>query len=124
MAIIYGQRTAAGAIVYSTRQGEAGTTPPDGGGVAYATTVTFAVVDAETGLAVTGVTNLDFAFFDQPRIKDTKAPVVTGASLAINAGLATISIAGVTTLLPGQTGRVEWGTADGTKAGGGQVVVS
>lgn len=84
----------------------------------------FAVVDAVTGVAVTGLTGLDFAFYDQPRIKDAMAPVKKGATLAISGGTATIDITGVTSLAPGQTGRVEWGSADGTKAGGGQVVVS
>lgn len=89
-----------------------------------ATTVTFSVVDAITGAAVSGLTGLDYAFFDQARIKDAVAPVKKGSTLSISSGSATIDITGVTSLAPGQTGRVVWGTADGTKAGGGQVVVS
>lgn len=91
---------------------------------AFATTATFSVVDAVTGAAITGLVGLDYAFYDQARIKDAQAPVKKGATLAINGGTASIDITGVTALAPGQTGRVEWGTADGTKAGGGQVVVS
>ena len=98
--------------------------PPSSTPPGLATTVTFSVVDALSGMPVTGLTNLDYAFFDQPRIKDAMAPVKKGATLSINGGTATIDITGVTSLAPGQTGRVEWGTADGTKAGGGQVVVS
>lgn len=90
---------------------------------ALATTVSFTVVDA-AGVPVTGLTGLDYAFFDQPRISNAAAPVKKGATLAISAGVATVDITGVTTLNVGQTGRIQWGTADGTKAGGGQVVVS
>lgn len=91
--------------------------------VTYATTVTFSVVDA-AGAPVTGQAGLDYAFYDQPRISNALAPVKNGTTFAISGGSATIDITGVTSLLPGQTGRIEWGDAAGTKRGGGQVVVS
>lgn len=94
-------------------------------GSSFATTVTFSVVGPPPSYAaITDVTGLDYAFYDQPRISNSLAPVKKGTTLAISGGSATIDITGVTSLLPGQTGRIEWGDAAGTKRGGGQVVVS
>lgn len=113
---------------FSAALGYADTTtegsPASGGGSAFATTVAFEVIDEATGIGATGLTNLDFAFFDQPRIKDALAPVIRGSTMSIQNGMAVIDITGVTSLAPGQTGRVEWSTADGLKGGGGRVVVS
>lgn len=95
-----------------------------GGGASFATAVTFAVVDDETGLAVPDTSGLDFAFFEQPRLKDVLAPIVKGASFSIVGSVVTFSIAGITTMYPGEWGRIQWETPDGTKAGGGRVQVS
>jgi hypothetical protein len=90
---------------------------------ALATAANFTVVDS-TGAAVTGVTGLDYAFYDNYRVSAGAAPVKYGTNLAITGGTATINITGVTTLAPGGIGRVIWSDAAGTKIGSGLVTVS
>jgi hypothetical protein len=89
----------------------------------YATTVTFPVVDA-AGQPVTGLVNLDYAFYDQPRISAGQAPVKYGTSFSVTNGTGSISIAGVTTLAPGGVGRIEFGDSALVKAAIGQATVS
>jgi len=90
---------------------------------ALATAANFTVVDS-TGAAVTGLTGLDYAFYDNYRISAGQAPVKYGTTLAISGGTATIDLTGVTTLAPGGIGRVIWSDAAGTKIGSGLVTVS
>jgi hypothetical protein len=91
---------------------------------ALATKVTFSVVIDNAGTPAPDASGLDYAFYDQPRISAGQAPVKFGSTFAIAGGTATIDITGVTALYPGGTGRIEYGTADGVKLGGGQVAVS
>lgn len=88
-----------------------------------ATTVNFSVVDG-SGAAVTGLVNLDYAFYDQPRISAGAAPVKYGTTISVTNGVGSISIAGVTSLAPGSTGRIEFGDSALVKAAIGQVTVS
>lgn len=92
--------------------------------VAFATKVSFSVVIDNAGTPAPDASGLDYAFYDQPRISAGQAPVKYGTTFAITGGVATIDITGVTALHPGAIGRIEYGTADGVKLGGGQVAVS
>lgn len=93
-------------------------------GAAYATTVTFPVKDLITGVDITGLTNLDYAIFDQARFNSLAAPIKKGATLSVSGGSATIDITGLTTLVPGGSALVLAGPSSGLKAIVGQVVVS
>jgi hypothetical protein len=91
--------------------------------VALATTVSFAVVDA-SGSPVTGLTNLDYAFYDQPRISAGQVPIKSGSTVSVSAGVGTLDIAGLTSLTPGSFGRLEFGDSSLVKAAIGQVAVT
>lgn len=88
-----------------------------------ATTVNFSVVDG-SGAVVTGLVNLDYAFYDQPRISAGTAPVKYGTTISVTNGIGSISIAGVTSLAPGGIGRIEFGDSAVVKAAIGLVAVS
>lgn len=90
----------------------------------YATTVSFPVKDLVTGADITGLTNLDYAIFDQARFNALLAPIKKGATLSVNAGMASVDITGLTTLVPGGSALVLAGPSNGLKAVVGQVVVS